>query len=448
MLLLKTPRCRLQHPGVLENDTDVDEDVLVVTESTPPVNGTLTLNPDGSFVYTPALNFNGEDSFTYQVSDGTEVSNGTVTITITPVNDPPVAEDDTANTDEGVQVDIDVAQNDTDVDDNLNTASTTNETNPTFGTLTNNGDGTFTYTPNPRFSGSDSFTYEICDTENDCDTATVQITVNAVAEDRLVYVSLSKGGAVGGVHFADEDILAYNLTANSWSKYFDGSDVGLRRADIDAFTLFEEDDGTITILLSLNTPKRIGHMWVDDSDILKFRPALLGNHTAGSFEFYLDGSDVGLTRGGEDIDAIGFTPDGRLVVSTVGSFKVSGVKGSGNDLIAFNADRFGPYTSGLWELYFDGSDVGLGHPLETVWGAWIDKGTNEIYLTARGFFQVDDVAGKGADIFICEPQSTGPNTDCNFSLFFDGSASGLHHYHTLDGIAVDVNSSAGRVEPE
>jgi VCBS repeat-containing protein len=76
--------------GVLGNDHDVDEDDLTATVATGPSHGALALNADGSFTYTPHANFHGEDTFAYTVSDGALSDTATVTITVTPVNDPPV----------------------------------------------------------------------------------------------------------------------------------------------------------------------------------------------------------------------------------------------------------------------------------------------------------------------------------------------------------------------
>ena len=91
-------------PGVLANDSDVENDPLTAVLVTGPSNGTLTptLNPDGSFTYTPNPNFSGTDSFTYQAVDslGGVSNTATVTITVTAVNDPPVAVDDTATVSE------------------------------------------------------------------------------------------------------------------------------------------------------------------------------------------------------------------------------------------------------------------------------------------------------------------------------------------------------------
>jgi VCBS repeat-containing protein len=88
-------------PGVLGNDYDVDGDSLTAVLVSGPAHGTLTLNSDGSFTYTPAENFCGEDSFTYKAYDGELYSNvATVRITVTCVNDAPVAQDDSYTTDE------------------------------------------------------------------------------------------------------------------------------------------------------------------------------------------------------------------------------------------------------------------------------------------------------------------------------------------------------------
>ena len=78
-------RADVAAPGVLANDTDVDGDPLTaVSWLTGPANGTLTLNADGSFTYTPDADFNGTDSFTYRANDGTADGNtATVTITVT-----------------------------------------------------------------------------------------------------------------------------------------------------------------------------------------------------------------------------------------------------------------------------------------------------------------------------------------------------------------------------
>jgi VCBS repeat-containing protein len=83
-------------PGVLENDTDIDPsgDTLTAILTNDVSNGLLSLNPNGSFIYRPTDDFSGEDSFTYEVSDGQGgTAQGTVTITVDSVNDAPVLDD-------------------------------------------------------------------------------------------------------------------------------------------------------------------------------------------------------------------------------------------------------------------------------------------------------------------------------------------------------------------
>ena len=232
----------------------------------------------------------------------------------------------------------------------------------------------------------------------------------------VIYVSSSTNGSVGGVSFRDEDILKYDTDTDTWSLYFDGSDVGLS-GDINAFTIL--DDGSI--LFSVNRTASLSIGTVEDEDIIKFVPTSLGSSTAGSFEWYFDGSDVGLDSRSEDIDAIGFTANGDLVISTLGGFSAGNVSGRDEDLWVFTASSLGTSTSGSWAQYFDGSDVGLSQSgNEDVWGAWIaDNG--DIYLSTRGKFSVSGVSGNGADIFYCTPGSLGSNTSCTYHSYWDGS---------------------------
>ena len=149
---------------------------------TGPTHGTLTLNADGSFTYTPAANFNGSDSFTYRASDGLAQSNvATVSLTINPVNDAPVADNDSYTTDEDTPLTRPapgVLGNDTDVDGATLTAVLV--TGPSHGTLTLNPDGSFTYTPAANFNGADSFTYRANDGLALSNLATVSLTINPV----------------------------------------------------------------------------------------------------------------------------------------------------------------------------------------------------------------------------------------------------------------------------
>jgi VCBS repeat-containing protein len=171
---------------VLGNDTDPEGQPLTAVLQTGPTEGSLTLNSNGNFTYTPNTNFNGTDSFTYFANDGTANSNlaATVTITVGAVNDLHVATDDAYTIDEDILLSVaapGVLANDTDPEGQPLTAVL--QSGPGSGSLTLNSNGSFTYTPNADFSGTDSFTYFANDgTANSNLAATVIITVNQVPD--------------------------------------------------------------------------------------------------------------------------------------------------------------------------------------------------------------------------------------------------------------------------
>lgn len=312
--------------------------------------------------------------------------------------------------------------------------------------------------PDTTVNFSTAGTYVLRLTANDSQLANsddVQITVQAPPSPLSVYLSTVSGGttssATGGLSFADEDIIVYDKTTGTWSMYFDGSDVGLggTEIDIDAFDI--RPDGSILFSITTDGLSLPGIGAIDDSDIIRFIPASLGENTSGSFEWFFDGSDVELTSSSEDIDAIGFTPEGKLLVSTTGNPSVTGVSTPADeDLLVFTATTFGADTSGSWAAYFDGSDVGLNQSSsEDVNGAWIDDGNGDIFLTTLGDFSVTGasgvVSGDGGDIFKCIPASTGTTTSCaNYEFIFDGLSSGLPPGVVLDGLDMALAASVAQ----
>ncbi|MBA3943843.1 MAG: tandem-95 repeat protein [Herpetosiphonaceae bacterium] len=178
-------------PGVLQNDSDVDSPTLTAQLVSGPSHGQLTLNSDGSFTYTPTTNYSGDDSFTYQASDGQLTSNvATVSITVNHVNQTPVAQDDSYSTNENTPLTVaapGVLGNDSDVDSVNLTAQLVS--GPSHGQLTLNSNGSFAYTPTTNYSGADSFTYRASDGQALSNVATVSITVNHVNQPPTVVVS-------------------------------------------------------------------------------------------------------------------------------------------------------------------------------------------------------------------------------------------------------------------
>ena len=225
---------------------------------------------------------------------------------------------------------------------------------------------------------------------------------------------------------ADEDILYFD--GQEWHFLFDGSDVLPTKLDVDAFAFIDNN----SLLLSLAQPGTIAGVGsVDDSDIVRFDATSLGASTAGTFSPYFDGSDVGLTTAGEDIDALDRLADGRLLISTVAAYSLPGASGRGDDILAFTPSTIGATTSGTWGLYFDGSDVGIT-PRINIDGASAKGGT--LYLTTANPISRDGLNAADEDVFVCNSAVFGPNSQCNFApaLYFDGSAWGL------DGDDVDA----------
>ncbi len=170
-------------PGVLANDTDQNGDPLTAVLASNVSHGALTFNANGSFTYTPTNNFTGTDSFIYQASDGQALSgNAAVTITVNPSNHPPVVNNDSYSVEEDHPLTVaapGVLANDADQDGDPLTAVLGSGVD--HGTLVFALNGSFTYTPETNFFGTDSFTYRAQDSKGAFSgPATVSIIVNPV----------------------------------------------------------------------------------------------------------------------------------------------------------------------------------------------------------------------------------------------------------------------------
>jgi VCBS repeat-containing protein len=209
---------RLVGTTVLANDTDVEGNPLTAVLVTQAAHGTVEMSTDGTFTYTPNANYNGPDSFTYHANDGTADSNvATVSISVTPVNDPPVAVNDSVGTGQNLVLNgKSVLANDTDVEGNPLTAALV--AGAQHGAVILNTDGTFTYTPIKDYHGPDSFTYQANDGVASSNVATVTIDVNASPVATKEQYGVIQGGtlsvpAANGVLSNDTDVDSTVLTA-------------------------------------------------------------------------------------------------------------------------------------------------------------------------------------------------------------------------------------------
>lgn len=173
--------------GLLSNDRDADGNTLTATVETPPQNGTLTLQPNGSFSYQPSLNYVGPDSFTYRVSDGFDSAGPvTVDIQVTPVNDAPTGNADAyfaiSNKATQIPASLGVLANDSDQEGSPINASLV--TQPSHGTVQLIPDGSFIYTPTVGFEGSDSFTYRASDGQDS--SPPILVTLNVAAQPLVI----------------------------------------------------------------------------------------------------------------------------------------------------------------------------------------------------------------------------------------------------------------------
>jgi alpha-tubulin suppressor-like RCC1 family protein len=164
---------------VLANDTDINGQAVTLKASSvsDPANGTTAVDPDGRRVrYTPDADFSGTDTFTYKATDGlADSAPATVTITVEPVGDAPVAVDDTASTDEDTAVTFEVLANDTDIDGP--SLAIVGVSDPAHGSAAIASASTVTYTPDPGYCLTDGFTYTVSDGTS-TDVGNVAMTVN------------------------------------------------------------------------------------------------------------------------------------------------------------------------------------------------------------------------------------------------------------------------------
>ncbi|HEV8139098.1 MAG TPA: Ig-like domain-containing protein, partial [Pyrinomonadaceae bacterium] len=199
--------------NVLGNDTDVDNDILTVSAVTQGSHGSVA-NNGTSVSYTPNSNFFGNDSFTYTISDGQGgTDTATVNVTITNVNDAPVATNDNYVTNSNTTLNVaapGVLSNDSDIDGPSLSSVYVTLSGPSHGTLAFNADGSFSYSPAANYTGSDSFSYQAFDGAAYSNVATVMITVNDT-----VPPALNSTLAISVLTSTNSDLINVGLNASA-----------------------------------------------------------------------------------------------------------------------------------------------------------------------------------------------------------------------------------------
>ncbi len=249
---------------VLGNDTfEGDGKVVSLDTNNGPANGTVSVNPDGSVTYTPNDNYQGTDSFTYIVTSGGVSESTTVSVDVTPVNDAPVAKDDTAITDEDTPVTIDVLPNDNDIDgDKLSIQSASV---PEAQGKVEIVDGKLVFTPAENFNGHAEIIYTVTDGQL-TDEAKVTVTVNPVNDAPTIKVDAVESITEDAVNTdtvvatltvrdtdTSEDQLTVSLENNS-NGYFVlvGNEVKLTQVGVDAVNNDELNLKDLTISASVS----------------------------------------------------------------------------------------------------------------------------------------------------------------------------------------------------
>jgi hypothetical protein len=223
---------------VTANDTDADGDTLTVTAASASFGAATPSN--GNVVYTPNADYSGPDTINYTISDGNGgAASAVVNVTVTPLPDAPVANDDVASVDEdSVDNVIDVVANDTDADGDTLTVSAASAAN---GTATPSG-GSVLYTPNPDYFGADTINYTVSDGNGGTDDAVVAVTVGPISDPPTAVddgpdaaLTIDEGGSIAGT---------YSVLTNDTNPELDPMTAELVTPPANATVFILNDDGT------------------------------------------------------------------------------------------------------------------------------------------------------------------------------------------------------------
>ena len=353
--------------SVAGNDSDPNGDTLTYSLSTGPSHGSVTVNANGTYTYTPTNGYSGADSFTYSVSDGVGgTATATVNITVGAApNSPPVAVNDSGTTATNTVLNGDVSTNDS--DPNGDTLTYALATGPSHGSVTVNTNGTYAYTPTAGYAGADSFTYTVDDGHGGTATATVNITVNnaaPVAVNDTVstpYNTALNGNVSTNDSDANGDTLSYSLatgpshgsvTVNANGTFTYTPTNGYNGADSFTYTVSDGRGGTATATVSITVGARPNVAPVAVNDALSVVAGVASNGNAATND--TDGDGDTLTY------SLGTGPThGTVTLNANGTYTYTATSGySGADSFTYSVDDgFGGTASAIVNLTVDAPPV-------------------------------------------------------------------------------------------
>ncbi len=404
---------------VLANDHDPDEDALNIDSVSQGSHGSV-VNNGSDITYTPDEGYSGSDSFTYTVDDGKGGSDtATVSITVNPVNDAPVAEDDTAVTDENEAITIDVLSNDSDAD--LDDLVVSSVSQGLHGAVTINSDNTVTYTPATGYNGSDSFTYTVEDGHDGTDTAIVTVTVSAVNNNPTTgddyIIGTSGNDIIDGLSGNDT---IEGLSGNDSLMGSDGNDLLTGGDGVDELFGGKGDDtldgGAGSDRLDGGSGDEINGDFLSYASAVEgveisLNPSSSDDAMIENFE-NIDGSSHDDTLCGNSDQNIIYGQDGNdLIIATMGADSLFGSAESyDNDMgdhLSFNDSYYYPYALDLvitnkgigLEGTAEYDDGGNGYAITTLTfsGFEIITGTPEADQFDVGSYMASDVTINGAE---------------------------------------------------
>lgn len=195
-----------------------------------------------------------------------------------------------------------------------------------------------------------------------------------------VYISAKAGGAVAGIKYAPADILAYDVVSRAWSMWLDGSDVGLVK-NVDAFAVRDDERSMILSLAFAQEVPGLG--MVKPQDVIVFYPTSLGANTAGTFDWYIRGANVGLTLAAENVDAL-VNKSYLTLLSTTGLATVPSNWEPGYNIKGKDEDLFEDFvTYSEFDYHFIGANV-PGLAVEDVIGADYQNGIYYLAIEGEG----------------------------------------------------------------